>query len=60
MTVTTPHNALILANRILDLIRESGFSKMEAHAALSVVGAVLPTVSDISFRNDLDESEPDR
>jgi hypothetical protein len=45
---------LILADQILTLIRSSGVSKMEAHAALSIAGDVLPTISDISFRNDLE------
>jgi hypothetical protein len=46
--------ALILADELLAVIRKSGVSKMEAHAALSVAQAVLPSISDISFRNDLD------
>jgi hypothetical protein len=42
--------ALILADQILVVIRSAGVSKTEAHAALSVVQAVLPSVNDISFR----------
>jgi hypothetical protein len=48
-------SALILADQILTLIRSAGVSKMEAHAALSIAGETLPTISDISFRNDLEE-----
>jgi len=51
-------SALILAGQILKLIRESGVSRMEAHAALDAAGAVLPTVNDISFRNDLTDASP--
>jgi hypothetical protein len=47
--------ALILADRLLSLIRASGVSKIEAHAALAIAGETLPTISDISFRNDLVE-----
>lgn len=50
-------NALILADSILTLIRGSGSSKMEAHAALSIASHTLPTITDITFRNDL-ETEP--
>jgi len=45
--------ALILADQILALLRQSGVSKMEAHAALSIAGQVLPTIDAVSFRNDL-------
>jgi hypothetical protein len=54
--------ALILADQLLSVIRTAGVSKMEAYAALSVAQAVLPSVSDISFRADLAEerlAEPD-
>lgn len=46
-------SALILADQIMSLIRGSGVSKIEAHAALSITQSLLPSVSDISFRNDL-------
>jgi hypothetical protein len=45
--------ALILADRILSLIRDSGNSKIEAHAALSIANAALPTIGDITFDRDL-------
>lgn len=48
--------ALILADQILGVIRNSGASKMEAHAALAIAGETLPTISDISFRTDLKAS----
>lgn len=40
---------LILADQILALIRKAGVTKMEAHAALSIAGEVLPTISDVTF-----------
>jgi hypothetical protein len=39
--------ALILANRILQLIRESGAGKTEAYCALEVAHKVLPSLNDI-------------
>lgn len=47
--------ALILGDQILQLIRAAGVSKLEAYAALDVVKDILPSVSDISFRNDRDD-----
>jgi len=46
-------SALILGDQILGLIRTSGLSRMEAHAALAVAAEILPTINDVSFRNDL-------
>jgi hypothetical protein len=55
---TSPDVATILGGQILAIIRSAGVSKMEAYAALSVAQAVLPTISEISFRNDL-QADPD-
>ena len=54
-------SALILADQILTLIRNAGVSKIEAYAALAAANGVLPSVDDISFRNDLPvaEEQPD-
>jgi hypothetical protein len=52
--------ALILADQILTVIRDSGSSKMEAHAALSIASTTLPTLSDITFRNDLEPEAVER
>lgn len=52
--------ALILADRILTLVRQSGVSKMEAHAALAIAGEVLPTIDDVSFRSDLADALHER
>jgi hypothetical protein len=51
--------ALILANRILELLRESGASKIEAYCALEVAHKVLPAVKDMAFnhRADLEVEE---
>jgi hypothetical protein len=49
--------ALILADQLLSVIRSAGVSKIEAHAALSVAQAVLPSIDDISFRADLGEEQ---
>ncbi len=49
-------SALILADQILGMIRHSGASKTEAHAALAIAGQVLPTISDVSFRADEDKT----
>lgn len=49
---------LILADRILTLVRESGATKMEASAALAIAGSALPTVKDMSFRDDLEDIRP--
>lgn len=46
---------LILADQILSLIRSAGVSKMEAHAALQIAGAALPTIDNITFRNHVPE-----
>lgn len=50
--------ALILTDRLLQVIRDSGASKIEAYSALKAAGAILTSVEDISFRNDLPKSEP--
>jgi hypothetical protein len=47
--------ALILADQIIGLIRRSGCDKMEAFAALEIANDALPSIRDISFRNDLEE-----
>lgn len=49
---------MILGGQILAIIRSAGVTKMEGHAALSIAQAVLPTIGDISFRNDL-QDDPD-
>jgi hypothetical protein len=42
-------SALILADRILQVIRESGANKVEALCALEVAHKVLPSVDEMSF-----------
>ena len=49
--------ALLLADRLMTLLRESGASKMEAHAALQIAATVLPSVDDISFTHPPSESQ---
>jgi hypothetical protein len=39
--------ALILADQILQLIRQSGAGKAEAYCALEVAHKVLPSINDI-------------
>lgn len=48
--------ALILAHRIILLIREAGVNKIEAYAALNVAEAILPTIEDISLKADEQEA----
>jgi hypothetical protein len=52
-------SALILADQLLSLIRVAGVSKIEAHAALEIAQATLPTIDDISFRSDSPEPGDD-
>jgi hypothetical protein len=42
--------ALILADQILTLLRNSGATRQEAYAALSVANDVMPTVEDMIFK----------
>jgi hypothetical protein len=51
--------ALILADQIVTLLRQSGATKMEAHAALSIANEVLTSIGDMKFRSDFPEpAEP--
>ena len=42
-------NCLILADQLVQFIRQSGATKLEAYAALEIAGKILVTVEDISF-----------
>lgn len=42
------HISLLLADRILDLLEESGASETEKHAALAVVRAIVPVLPNAS------------
>lgn len=46
---------MILAEQILALIARSGATGMEAQAALAITSQVLPTIPEMTFRNDLPE-----
>jgi len=39
--------ALILANRLIQIIRETGASKAEAYCALEVAHKILPSITDL-------------
>jgi hypothetical protein len=43
---------IILAQRIMNVIRESGMTRIQAHAALSIAGTLLTSNEDITFQND--------
>lgn len=51
--------ALILADQVITLLRQSGATKMEAHAALSIAEQVLTSIGDMKLRSDFpDQMDP--
>jgi hypothetical protein len=42
------HISLLLADRILDVLEESGASEAEKHSALAVVRAIVPVLPNAS------------
>ena len=51
MQIPLKDTALVVAQSIISLIRESGITLIEAQAAVSAASAILPTVTDIPFKS---------
>jgi hypothetical protein len=50
------HIALVLADRILEILEESGASEAEKHAALGAARAIIPVLSNASCSVEANES----